>query len=279
MWIQPLLNRDDSCYMDTAMIALFLRPSRALKKIIGNSRCSSPGFENICGGKRNARRVQEIIRHTARELADHSAMSEETVDLAPLRLAAKNCPSLNRHERFDREGMNDPSVFLEYIFALFPCLKMTVRRISTCCRHCDAQISLDEKVNPLVYLETGPLKDIDGMMLSDVVDLHEENTNTRFMSPSFIVFDITRLSMRGRYLHDIEVTPDRSIALGRRTLHLRAIVVWRNHHYTVYAKTGHVWYYFDDMEDTVEKIGSYEDMIEDDDGFATMDGKLFVYGA
>ena len=47
----------------------------------------------------------------------------------------------------------------------------------------------------------------------------------------------------------------------------------------MYAKTGHVWYYFDDMEDTVEKIGSYEDMIEDDDGFATMDGKLFVYGA
>ena len=54
MWIQPLLNTDDSCYMDTAMIALFLRPSRALKKIDfwrrGTFRrpCAQPPFLMSC---------------------------------------------------------------------------------------------------------------------------------------------------------------------------------------------------------------------------------------
>jgi hypothetical protein len=277
MWTQPLVHSNDSCYMDSAMIALFLRPCRAVKNAIEKKKCSSPDFTKICGERKSARNVQRVIRNTAIELSEHSPSSMDSVDLSFLRVSAKSCPALNGRERFDREGMNDPSVFLEYIFAIFPCLNMTVRKVSEC-SDCNAIVSLDEKTTPLVYLETGPLKSIDGLMLSNVIEIHEENSGIEFRSPGFIVFDLTRLDMRGRYLKNVQVIPDQSIRLGGGRLQLRAVVVWHNFHYTVYAKVGRTWYYFDDMEDEVEKIGTYKDMIEDDDEFATMDGKLFVYG-
>jgi len=263
--------------MDSAMIALFLRPCRTIKNAIEKKKCSSPDFTKICGERKSARNVQHVIRDTAIELSEHSPSSTDSVDLSFLRVSAKSCPALNGRERFDREGMNDPSVFLEYIFAIFPCLNMTVRKVSEC-SECNAIVSLDEKTTPLVYLETGPLKSIDGLMLSNVIEIHEENSGIEFRSPGFIVFDLTRLDMRGRYLKNVQVIPDQSIRLGGGRLQLRAVVVWHNFHYTVYAKVGRTWYYFDDMEDEVEKIGTYKDMIEDDDEFATMDGKLFVYG-
>jgi len=272
MWSQPLKNKDDSCYIDVALISLFINPSLNVKRSISLSpECSPRSVVETCGAKdlASTRKIQNLVRKTADRLRNHrKSNSTRAVPIQALRNASKKCPTLNDSERFDKSGMNDPSVFIEYIAALFPCMNVKI----------ETNGKVETKKHPIIYLETGSLEKIDGMDLSDVVELHERKNKIEIVNPPFVVFDLTRLNHKGEYVDDVQVFPDRRLDLGgSKPLLLTAVVVWKDYHYTVYARIGRTWYYFDDMEKNVEKIGGYNKMIQDRSEFATMDGKLFVY--
>lgn len=253
MWNQPLINKNDSCYMDVVLNALFLDPSAAVTNALSGIPKCVPSAK-ICGARNSqiTRMIQSKIRDVANELEIHSPGVDYYVSLEELRQSAKSCPILNGPERFDQSGMNDPSVFTEYIINIFPCLKNSGK-------------------SPLTYLETGPLKKINGMELSDVIDKQDQT----FENPQLIIFDLTRLE-KGKYNANVKVIPDEKLDFGTLS-ELTAVVVWRDYHYSVYVKVQDIWYYFDDTDEYVEEVGSYEDLLEHDDEFVSMDGKLFFY--
>ena len=266
MWNQPLKNKKNSCYIDVVLTALFINPSDAAVKAMNSIACAPSS--KVCGTDENSvQHIQAIIRDVAAELEEHSYESKYYISIDELRQSAKKCPVLNNNERFDRGSMNDPSVFMEYLVHLFPCLKI--------------KNSKGQLISPLINLETGPLKDINGFDLSDVVDNHMEK-NSAFNNPPLIVFDLTRLNSKGEYEDDIEVIPDEFLNLSGTKYQdvpseLSAVVVWKDFHYTVYAKVEDIWYYFDDTDKFVEKVGTYEDLLSHNDNFVSMDAKLFFY--
>ena len=270
MWSQPLKNKDDSCYIDVALIALFINPSSVVKKALSVvPECTPKSVVETCGAKtiESTRKIQDVLRKTAARLAKHRA-GKRTISIQSLRKASKRCPTLNNPERFDRSGMNDPAVFIEYISALLPCLTVKIKTNN----------NIVKKLHPIIYLETGKIEKLNGLDLSDVVDRHETKNRIEVENTSFILFDLTRLDERGKYVEDVQVFPDRKMHMGgSKPVLLTAVIVWKEYHYTVYARIGRTWYYFDDLEKNVDKIGSYEKMIEDRDEFATTDGKLFIY--
>ena len=272
MWHQPLKNKDDSCYIDVALIALFINPSSTVKKALSKvPECTPETVVETCGAKTLAstRKIQEMLRTTAQRLAKHrTSGTTRPISIQSLRRASLKCPTLNDPERFDRSGMNDPAVFIEYISALLPCLSVKIK----------TKKQIVKKSHPIIYLETGKLKQLNGLYLSDVVERHERMRSIEVDNTPFVIFDLTRLNDKAKYVHDVQVVPDRKIDMGgSKPLLLTAVIVWQDYHYTVYARIGRTWYYFDDLEKYVEKIGGYDKMIQDKEDFATTDGKLFVY--
>ncbi len=263
MWSQPLQNKHDSCYMDVVLNALFLDPTRSVEKSLEDiSRCVPAN--NVCGtdSKESTRDIQDTVRDVANHLKiiGESKGVEDYVSLDEVRKSALSCPVLNSTERFDKEGMNDPSVFIEYLVELFPCMK-----------------KLNSGESPLVYLERGPLINIHNKDLSEVVDMHADNTGETFSNSELVIFDITRLE-RGKYNTNVHVEPDEIILYdnGKR-LELTAVVVWENYHYTVYVNVDETWYYLDDNEKYVEEVGDYSDLLKHKGEFVSQDGKLFFY--
>jgi hypothetical protein len=259
-WLQPLKNKDDSCYMDVVLNAFFLDPSRGVENSLEDISTCVPA-NNVCGT--TSHQATRDIQSTIRDVADNLKMHREGVNyylsLDDIRDSAKACPVLNDPERFDKDGMNDPSVFVDYLVELFPCMK-----------------NLNSGESPLVYLERGPLKKINGMELSDVVDMHADKTGEIFDNSELVIFDITRLE-GGKYNQNVKVVPDE--ILDEEQLELTAVVVWKDYHYSVYVIVDGIWYYLDDTEEYVEKVGSYEDLLEHNDEFVSWDGKLFFYVA
>jgi hypothetical protein len=249
--------------MDVVLNALFLDPSTFIKDAMsGVPNCVPP--DNVCGTSNPeiTRMIQSNIKDVAQKLSIHSTESTIHVSLDELRESAKSCPVLNSQERFDQKGMNDPSVFIEYLVGIFPCLKMAGE-------------------SPLVYLHAEPLEQINGKDLSDVIDTHVETTKKPFDDPELVIFDITRLE-RGEYNENVNVFPNEKLDLsGTADTHLpaelSAVVVWKEFHYTVYVKVGESWYYLDDAKPYVEMVGTYENLLEHKDGFVSKDGKLFFY--
>ena len=59
------------------------------------------------------------------------------------------------------------------------------------------------------------------------------------------------------------IVPNESIILqSNRELYLHSIIVHKSTHYTCYIKCDNSWFYYNDVGNTFEYIGSYKDMIE-----------------
>jgi hypothetical protein len=297
LWIQPLVHENNSCYIDVVFIALFIDPLQPVINVLRKRNC----VENVCGNTlKEVRMIQDSVRKIATELSSHSEYSDDNFTLSSVRKSMLKCPLLNKNERFDQGDMNDPSVFLDCFFKIFPCfrtLKIKYNQEETFGNKAKSAsrsqsrsqsrgrsqkrkrlkgvtITLFKMVNPLIALETGPIKSIDGKYLSDIV---EEQPFT-LIRPRFVIFDLVRLNSRGKYVKNLEVYPDEIMKINGRLLELRSIIVWEDFHYSVYSRVDGEWFYFDDMAADVKRIGTYEEMLESEVGpQVVISGKLYVY--
>ncbi len=265
--IQPLINDRDSCYIDSLLVALFADPSPYIKKHIltPSPTCVD---DDACNGDISYR-IQDEIRRVAYLIAVGKATSVQS-----LRRMIKKCPKLNAGERFDITGMNDPSIFFDmFMLKVFPCLTIPSKGQEVC-PDCNQKVDVVDKTNLLIPLETGPLDDIDGLLLSTIV----KEQNLQLIFPDFVIFDLIRKDPG--YRDDIVVVPDREMTVGlsgmKNTLRLKSLVVWEDYHYTAYCLVDGVWNYYDDTEDRVEVIGTYMDMLHSNPNPMTS-AKLYVY--
>ena len=74
------------------------------------------------------------------------------------------------------------------------------------------------------------------------------------------------MSITEQYLTDKFITTKISIPehikIGQNVLILNAIVVYLHRHYTCYFRQGHIWYYYDDLDNSTIKIGNYYDLLD-----------------
>jgi ubiquitin C-terminal hydrolase len=240
MWIQPLVNKNDSCYIDTVLIALFIDPQNWIIRRL-HSRCHEV---EMCGTKvprRTVKKIRDKYRQVASKISRHNSRSHRPVKIEAVRNISTLCPLLNNKERFDQKGMNDPAVYLEFILNLFPCE--------------------DGKNSPekVVYLNTGPLKKLHNTYVGDLVQKQNLVWDTQC---DHVILDITRLNSKGKYVPGIRIYPEECLQFENGPeLLLHAIIVWVNFHYTVYAIVGDQWFYFDDTTDAVKPIGSYKKLL------------------
>jgi hypothetical protein len=262
----------DSCYIDVVLTALFIHPSDWIYENIIDGSSGKACLKRVCGDVplTTVRKVQKGVTEVARKLEEHYHHSRSSVDLSSLRSSALQCPLINKDERFDVGGMNDPVVFLEYIFTLFPCCK--IKRKTNSRKTGGVQVTMTRRVAPLQYLETGPLKGIDGLSICDLL----RKQSWTLMHPKYVVLDLTRIDGRGRYQPNLSVLPNVVIEFKRTSLNLFAVVVWVDYHYTVYAFCGDGWYFFDDMKRYVRYIGSYTSMLQATPSVEKC-GKLYFY--
>ena len=240
MWIQPLKNKKDSCYIDTVLIALFIDPQKWVIRRL-NAKCRV----EVCGAKvplKSIENIRNLYRQLAAKISNHSPSSKKTVNQGPVRNISTLCPLLNHKERFDEGGMNDPAVYLEFLLEIFTC----------------SNNSKDQY--PFFYLETGPLKKLHNTYLGDLI----QKQSTKWVPNDHVILDLTRLDHKGRYVKGVSVLPEEVLQFGSKghELFLHAIIVWVNFHYTVYAVVGDKWFFFDDTRPHVEKIGSYSQLLK-----------------
>ena len=274
IWIQPLVHENNSCYIDVVFIALFIDPMQPVINVLRKRNC----IENVCGNTvQEMRAIQDSVRNIATELSSHSEYSNEYFTLSRVRQSMLKCPLLNKSERFDEGDMNDPSVFLECFFKIFPCfrtLKIKYDQEKRTKKGRSVTITLFKMVNPLVVLETGPIKTIDGKYLSQIVG---EQTFS-LVRPRFVIFDLIRMNSKGKYVKNLKVYPDESMKINGRVLGLRSVIVWDDFHYSVYSKVDGEWFYFDDMWRSVKRIGTFAELLESNVGpEVIISGKLYVY--
>ena len=119
---QPLYNHRNGCYIDVIMIALFRYPTPLVQKVmltppeprcIPPRRCSPDTTKSATA----TRKIQTAVRNVGKAISQN-----KTTNLRRMRKVIRDCPALNTKERFDLDGMNDSSVFLDFLVNIFPCL-------------------------------------------------------------------------------------------------------------------------------------------------------------
>ena len=269
---QPLLNLNNGCYIDVMMIALFRNPSPLVKRVV-----MKPSQDRMCvpvdacspdpvPSRRTAKKIQTATRNVALAISNG-----KTTNLIRLRKIIRDCPELNKNERFDAGGMNDCSVFFEFLIEIFPCLKAVKEKKQTVkCPDCSALVSYTPTHSPLFYLAHGRnIARWNGKKLSEIIKsrVNEDFNSLKFKTAPLILFDFTRLDENMKYRDDVCVLPDRhmSFVRGGPRRNLRAIVVWADEHYAVFALlTNGAWFYFDGNQTHPYKIGSWEKLLRHD---------------
>jgi ubiquitin C-terminal hydrolase len=78
-------------------------------------------------------------------------------------------------------------------------------------------------------------------------------------------------------LNKVRIIPSRTITIGDGSrFQLSSIVVWKGYHYTSYFKCGLEWYYYDDMDSNIRKVGSYQRLLRSNPSPVT-NGILYFY--
>jgi hypothetical protein len=287
---QPLYNHRNGCYIDVIMIALFRYPTPLVQKVmltppeprcIPPRRCSPDTTKSATA----TRKIQTAVRNVGKAISQN-----KTTNLRRMRKVIRDCPSLNTKERFDLDGMNDSSVFLDFLVNIFPCLcAVTEKKQTIKCPDCSAKISYVPTHSPLFYLSYGRnIKQWNGKKLSQLVKskLNKDFNSLKFTKAPLIIFDFTRLDDDMKYRDDVTLYPDETMSFvrGGTKKKIRAIVVWKREHYAVFARVSNRgWYYFDGNHRQPIFIGPWSRLMDynydnDTEVISPLrNSKLFVY--
>jgi len=297
--IQGLQHQNNSCYIDSVLMAFFITPTTFTTNLLSmdlgrkGNRLSDP--DPRCGNSwdkdlENRKAVQGELRSIVLSLrgkGPHVKTCEK------LRDALRNCP---HPENFWDDKMKSASEFLLYLLSLFPVDKVA----------CEMQMvygtnNLLTKSIPIVEpreIESGIVRNIS---FRDLIEQKETTTTKDYISiysitdmtvmdppwnqgynykidynvlksSPYIIFVIERLyaergvngGLENQKFIDVPVTPSKNIILENdKKFHLTALVLYQNMHYTCVFVCDGQWYYYDDMRpDNITKIGTYDDMLK-----------------
>ena len=294
--ITGLIYTGNSCYQDTILISLLAIPNKFIDREIVNKdvdkissdekreiKCSDSNIKN--DKIRRSRIKKEIIKI----MNSMRNKGEKVETCSMLRQYIKDCPSLGRQE-FHETGPQDAGEFLLYLFSLFNIEKTTRRYIQNIATNdltnkvseLESYIvssDREELVSPIVSIHSNSLIDtnIDYYLNfeDDTIfgknDTYVASDNNKYKrkimydsikDSDYLIFKIERLIENNIRKYN-RIVPNESIILqSNRELYLHSIIVHKSTHYTCYIKCDNSWFYYNDVGNTFEYIGSYKDMIE-----------------
>jgi uncharacterized UBP type Zn finger protein len=266
----------NSCYIDTILQCIFAPKNDPISKHIL---------------KRDTETIKDnIICKPGIRTKIQKELNEIKISISGLK-QVKNCLKLKKllyyckgSENFHTFKTQDAGEFLLFLFNIFDVIT-TIRM-----RQSYVSNNLEDFKNKIcvskVEYESGPIVNIpihilqnekeynliNGLNITEdtVFDKHnmykhdkqlfcrriELNTIIR---ASFIVFNINRLDINNKKNYTKILFPETFI-IGENELHLNAICIHDNNHYTCYYKIGTVWYYYNDFIG-ITHIGTYEKLL------------------
>jgi ubiquitin C-terminal hydrolase len=273
----------NTCYMDSVFVALFGSNSTFVKKNIIDKVDDRTVFGKEVLG------IVDFIRGKGKSKQSFTS--------------SKTCTNFKKTltgSDFSSSRTQDAGEFLLYFFNKFKNIENTIIQKTTYLGNDNSEeliksSFLEIKSNPLLSISAQSYVNGSAMsgneshqlyledFLTQKEDAHLSEDNlynfkgslysrrieiTKVVKSDYLVFGIQRLYINERGSQKRDTTPiefKKSIKIGENKLRLSAIVVHSNNHYTAYIKceeTGN-WFYYDDTEDSIVFVGSFENMKED----------------
>jgi hypothetical protein len=290
-----LKNTGNSCYMDSVLLALLALPNRIMTREILNK-----DVRNISESKTKWMTCSENTeqdykrRHDIQEQLLRITLSMRKQDnvkkCSMLRAMIKKCPG---PQEFHGRGQQDSGEFLAYIFSLF---QVGIARKSESTyvtndmgAHPDwlkVSTRADEHATPIISVPSHSILERREYMMNEFMVQVEDAVFTeenlyrfenrlymrrrlvkRMEESLYMVFNIHRnhFYMRGNRMAQRKLRTQIVPVQRIRNLTLHAIVVHEGSdsggHYTAYIKCKGVWFYYDDLPNTIRRVGTYDQMM------------------
>lgn len=291
---QGLNYINNSCYQDSVLLALFALPNKIITKYILNSR-----VEKIYEKKHKWKECSKdkqldfIIRQNIQNELIHITNilrhpEEKSHTCSQLRQLIAKCPGTQEFHGFE---MQDAGEFLSYLFSIFQvdiAQTSNTTYVSNGVNWIKLDTIQDKLASPIISVDSWRIQDTsqskyinEFLIQVDNIELDDNNPyiykehNHSYIKPGekfyrkrsiwkmektdYLVFYIHRLNpVDNKKLKTVIIPPERISNLS-----LHAIIVHYKEHYTCFIKCNNTWFYYNDApQSNIEKIGSYDVMLE-----------------
>lgn len=290
-----LSNIGASCYLDSALFALFAVPSKFITKKILKVNLEKIQKTRIVCAENNSKSLdlknRKKVQIELNRIVDSIRGDNNIKYCTDLRQVLKKCKT---SERYDLPGVGDAGDFLQYILDMFPTNVATKQFINYATYDItnDIPTNLIETTNRLdtessviqfissIYLsnlEQNKNHDIRNFLelVEDSGELEVENwynangntfpriiTKLRIINTPYLIFRFERLHTFTQEFVNTKIIPSQTVTLRDLSRFvLCAIVVYKSVHYTTYFRCRSDWYYYDDTKSNIIRIGEFEKML------------------
>lgn len=291
--IYPLHYVDDSCYMDSSLVALLITQNSFVD-------------ENILYTKAVLDENLQEFRQELVKISKSLRGGDKVKNVTKLRSIIEK---LNPPQPFyTPKTHHDASEFVTWIFDLFNVSIATLYQASFYSNNNKDFVNYDQPkikvtkerpIIPITYDEIGKKKNLLSFFIKKnqktklTKDNYVKKTNpvtgeisrfkymiqiTKLDSP-FYIFDVKRRGLRGKFNNTKIIAPEFIFMKNFKKLELSSIVIHTGwpHYVCVFKYNDDNWYYYDDTTLPIKKLGSYKDMIKKSKYDPFTNGTLFFY--
>lgn len=278
--IKGLPNVENSCYIDSSLVALFSHKNSFTEGLLNNKLMKTTGY-TTCG--RNAEEdlenrinIQEQLKKLVKFV--RGEIKEEDFTCGNLRLAIKKCneanPKSDKSQNFWDPGKKDASEFLTWILSLFSVNTAKTETITYGFDGSDWKITtkiIDDKASIIQTIDYDSIKS-EPSFISDYLPLTTEfevesdqftkrKTIISILSTPYLIFSFARIDPIRKIFLNRDVVPDKKIIINNKKFVLYSIVVYTSAHYICYFTCNKIWYLYNDLRTYITKIGTYKKMV------------------
>ena len=281
------------CYLDSVLICLFVIKCNFINEYILNAELVKRNgtllecfhSEKISDSEKsimdleNRKNIQNELKNISNNIRNGEKQKCST-----LRKYLKNCRGA---KLFYGTQMAESGEFLTYLFNIFDTNVAVKKTITYGTNNIDliqTSTIIDDKASVIHFIPSDTLRRLlktkyyelrsfltikdDSGILDDDNQYKDDNgifykrriTYNTIIDTPYLVFRVDRLWLNNFY--QIKIIPSQIITLANlNQFALSSVIVFRGLHYTCYFRCGNKWYYYDDTDNDIELVGSYNTML------------------
>lgn len=306
-------NIGNTCYMDSVLFAMFAIPNIVLNNLTVNSTFKIRYTEDICGKNINQDLIiRTDINNSIKKLVKsmHTKNISSQISCYNLKQKIKKCKRLLVYYG---DAQQDAGEFLTHIIDIYDDINVAEKATTTYVTNNITEYNTDNMkiIGTVTDKKASIIKFVDAITLSFYgknVDIrtflsstedsgvftkdnlyYDENRDSyirriakeSIVSTPYLIFNIQRLNPIDGKKSKIKIYPSEIITLpisGQR-FSLSAIVVHlggsSGGHYIAYIRCENKWLLYDDMEDGIEEIGTFKNLVNQK--ITLTSGTLYFY--
>ena len=300
--IKGLQYNNNSCYLDSSLIAIFASPNQYIKSLLRkNIETFTLQKDHKCIDVLLLKKIQNNLKYIYNYIHYHINIPSYTC--TKFRKLIRTCPNSDTwQEKFYDKNEHDAGEFMIFIFNIFE-FKILNRTVFTYVTndldpHTTNWIDISKisiQTEPIITIHTTDLltdKMIDLStylnyeedVIFDVDNMYKKDESTSFQrkktiyvnDSNFIVFQVFRTLRESEQIWK-KIHAPAYIFLNNKNLFLTSIVTHTGFgHYICFFKFKSTWFLYNDLEPLCTFIGSYDKMIHHENK-PLQYGTLFIY--